>query len=853
VLRATLKGLLAKKLRLVLTATSVVLGVGFVAGTFVLTDTMNSAFDELFATGAEVSDVTVRAESAFEPTATGPGSGGGTEGRTTIPEDLLATVEGVPGVARVSGDVQGYAQMVDPATDEVIGGFGPPTIGGNWSPTGASVLEIRTGSEPTEPTEVVIDAATARSFDLSTGERIRILFEGPPEEFTIVGTAGFGTADNLGGATLALFETSTAQRVLGKEGVFDSIGVVAEAGMSPAALGERIQAALPRGVEALTTTAVADEQSEALQEGLGFFRIALLAFAGIALFVGAFIIFNTFSIIVAQRTRELALFRALGASRRQVTGSVMIEALVVGLLASATGIVVGIGIALLLQILLGAFGIDLPTTSLQVRPRTIVVALVVGTLVTLVSSLLPARRAARVAPIQAMRDAQQTSVDAGFGRRLVVGIVVTALGAGALLLGLFGNQADAGSLIGLGAAVVFVGIAILAPLVARPLARGIGGPIRALSVPAKLGRENAMRNPRRTAATASALMIGLGLVAMVTILTASLKASFDAALADSLRADFTLTTTSFIPFSPDVATRVRELPEVGAVSEFRQGGFRVSGSDSFLTGVDPSTIEQVAELEIASGSSQALSGSDGVLVFSDLAEEKGWSTGDDVAAAFATAGRVDLPIVGIFGENRLVGGDFVVSLETYERYFTEQLDAFVMVTAAAGSTPADARLAIQGAVEDFPNIEVQDQAAFREQQAGFINQLLGLVTALLAMAILIALFGIVNTLSLSIFERTRELGLLRAVGMTRIQVKRMVRWESVIISILGAVFGIAIGVFFGWALQQALAPEGVTELEIPVPQLVSYLVIAGLAGVLTAVFPARRAARLDVLQAISYE
>jgi putative ABC transport system permease protein len=850
VLRTTLKDLMARKRRLIRTALSIVLGVGFVAGTFVLTDTMNEAFDDLFTQVASGSDVIVRSVSAFDASEAGPGGGGGAE-RSPVPEDLVATVEAVPGVAAAEGGVGGYAQMVDPATGEAIGGVGPPTLGTNWNVVANASLELRSGSAPTGADDVVVDAATAKEHDLSVGQRIRILFQGPPGEFTISGVVGFGNADNLAGATLVLFDTPTAQRVLDREGEFDEIDVVAEPGVSEVELRNRIQQVLPDDVEAVTSAAVADEQSQQLKEALGFFRTTLLVFAFIALFVGAFVIFNTFSIIVAQRTRELALLRALGASSGQVLSSVVLEALIVGLVGSILGIVAGLGIAVLLQGLLAAFGIDLPSTSTQLEPRTIVVALLVGTVVTVVSSILPARRASRVAPLQAMRS-QEGAADGSLHRRLIAGGVVLGLGIASLLYGLFGNQSNAGALIGLGAAATFIGVSMLAPLVARRLAGAIGAPIRGLGVQARLGRENAMRNPRRTSSTASALMIGLGLVAMVAILSASLKASFDAALAETLKADFILSTSSFTPFSPDVAEQVAGVDGVQTVAQFRQGGFRVNDQTSFLTGTDPATLGAVTSIDLTSGSVDSLADDHTVLVHDLVAEDNGWTVGDEVPASFSTIGDTPLVVGGIFTENGVVG-DYVVSLDAYEGFFTQQLDSFAMVTVADGADPAAVQRGIEAVTEPFGNIEVQDQAAFREKQAGFINQLLGLVTALLFMAILIALFGIMNTLSLSILERTHELGLLRAVGMSRRQVKRMVRWESVIIAILGAVLGLAIGIFFGWSLQQAIANEGVTELRIPAGQLVIYLVIAGLAGVLAAIPPARRAARLNVLEAIAYE
>ncbi|GIU96499.1 MAG: ABC transporter substrate-binding protein [Actinomycetota bacterium] len=847
--RATWRSLLARKLRLLLTAGSIVLGVGFVAGTYVLTDTMNAAFEELFARAASGADLVVRSRQAFEDIAAGPGTGA-TEERRPIPEALLEEIASVPGVEIAAGDVSGAASIVDPDSDEVLGGLGPPTIGTNWTALADAVLTVREGRPPDGPGEVAIDAGSARTGEIGIGDRVPILTGTGREVFEVVGILGFGPADNLGGATLAVFDTETAQRLLDKEGVYDTITVKAEEDVDPVALRAAIQARLPKGLETVSSTDVADENAQALREGLGFFRTALLVFAAVALFVGGFLILNTFSIIVAQRTRELALLRTLGATRAQVLGSVVVEAAIVGVLASAVGVGAGVGIAIGLRGLLGAFGIDLPTTAIQLEPRTVVVSIAVGLGVTILAAVLPARHAARVAPLQALRDTA-AEASGSLARRALLGGAAALAGVGALAVGLFGSPSNPAVVVGVGAALTFAGVAVWSPFLARPVAGALGAPFERRSVPARLGRENARRNPRRTAATASALMIGLGLVSMVAILAASLKASLDEALRKTLKADLTLSTTSFTPFSPAVARRVAALPEVGAVGTFRQAGFKVDGDTSFLTGLDPSTVEAVTSLGVSAGSLADLRG-DAIAVASDVATERGWSVGDRVPAAFPSVGERPLRIVAIYDEDRLVG-DYVVPLETYEDLYVEQLDAFVLVRAAEGVATDEARRAVEAAVVGFPNVDVQDQAAFREKQAAFIDQLLGLVTALLMMAIVIALFGIVNTLGLSIYERTRELGLLRAVGMSRAQVRRMIRWEAVIIAVFGALLGLAVGIGFGWALRRALEPEGVTRLALPAAQLGAYLAAAALAGVLAAVWPARRASRLDVLASIAYE
>lgn len=842
--RATLRSLLDKKVRLALTALSVVLGVGFMAGTFVLTDTMTKAFDELIVTGTVGTDVLVRSRLGFE----GDGAAGVETQRKPLRDALLENVLQVDGVAGAYGDVAGIAQMIDPDTGEPIGTLGPPTLGSSWNDV-QQVFTIREGEPPSGFGEVAVDAASARSHGLEVGETIEVLSQGPPREFRISGVVGYGESDNLLGATIVLWDLPTAQIVLGRQGRLDTISVVADEGVRPEELAARVEAALPENAEVVTAATLADETQDQVREALGFFQTALLVFAVVALFVGAFIILNTFSIIVAQRTRELALLRALGASRRQVTASVVLEAGAVGVVAAILGVAAGVGIAIGLRAAFSAIGVDIPSTGMQLLPRTIVVSAVVGILVTVVASVVPARRAGRVAPIEALRESQQ-STDGASGRRLVVALAVTAVGVALLLAGLFVLDSNEALTVGVGAAVIFVGVALLSPAIARPVVRVLGWPIRRLGVPGKLGTENAMRSPRRTAATAAALMIGLGLVAFVTILSSSLKASLQLTLEETLKADFILSGTSFTGISPKAAEHIAEQPAVSAVAEFKQAGFQVDGDNAFVTGATVEALEQVVTLDMVEGDPAALG--DGILVHRDAAEARGLEVGDRLRVAFAETGPSDLPIVGIHGEDSLVG-EYVISLETFDANFTGLLDTFVLVKGAEGVEVDAVRRAVEDTVAQYPNIDVQDQAGFREKQAGFLDQLLALVLVLLALSIVIALFGIVNTLSLSIYERTRELGLVRAVGMTRRQVRAMVRWESVIISILGALLGMLVGLFFGWAMQRALAPEGITVLSIPFGQLIPYLALAALAGILAAIFPARRAARLDILQAIAYE
>jgi putative ABC transport system permease protein len=843
VFRAALRSVLARKVRLLLTGIAVLLGVSFVAGTYVLTDTMTRAFDDLVDSGYASIDVLVRNENAFTAQTSS------LEERESMPESVLPTVESVPGVAEAVGDVIGYAQIVDPATGKVIGTFGPPTAAASWNTL--SGFTIESGSPPEGDDQVVIDSGTAGANDIRVGDRVEIVFEGPPGEFEVVGVAGYGDGGSLFGATYALFDLPTAQRVLGREGELDSISVVAADGESGTALARRITEALPQGTEAVPAATVISEQQDQISQGLGYLQTAFLVFAYVALFVGAFIIFNTFAIIVAQRTRELALFRALGASGGQVMLTVVVEALIVGIVASAVGVVAGIGIAIALKGLLSSLGIDLPSSGTVIQLRTVIVSVLIGTIVTVVAAIVPARRAARIAPIEALREAQdQPGRSLRF--RLVSGAIVLALGVAPLAYGLFGRPADALLFVGIGVALTFVGVAMLTPLIARPVAAGIGLPIRRTGVPGKLGRENSMRNPRRTAATASALMIGLGLVVFVAVFGASAKASTTVVLERTLKADFILTSPTFSGFSISAAEEVRAVPGVETVSEVRQAEAKVEGGTVFVTGLDPATFDAVSELGVVEGSLADLVAPDTIAIHEDISASEGWDIGDTVTVEWPSTGRVELETAVIYAENGLIG-DWATSLDTYDANVAQELDLFVLAKAGDGANVTSVRSDLEDALEPYPNIEVQDQAEFRDMYATFLNQVLNLVTALLLFAVIIALFGVMNTLYLSIYERTRELGLLRAVGLTRRQTRSMVRWEAVIVSAMGALFGVVIGIAFGWALQQALEPEGFSELGIPGGQLVIYVVFAAVLGVVFAIFPARRAAKLNVLEAISYE
>ena len=848
-LRATIKSLLARKLRLVLTALAVVLGVGFTAGTYVLTDTALKSFDDLFGSVYAGTDVVVQAASSFTPTGGGGSGGGGGSERKPIPESLLPKVRAVDGVRAADGDVASLAKIIDPATDKVIQNGGAPTIGNSWDPDVTS-LTVVDGSGPSGPRQVAVDAGTAESHHLSVGQQIRIQTPTGVGTFTISGIVKFGTSNSLLGATLALFDLPTAQKLFDREGTFDFNYVASDDGVTPDALAKRISAILPKGYQAITGASAASEQQDQVNQGLGFLRTGLLVFGFVALFVGAFIIFNTFNIVVTQRSRELALFRALGASRRQVLTSVMIESAVVGLVASIGGIFMGILLAIGLKALLASLGLELPPTALVISTRTIVLSLVLGTGITVAAALSPARRASRVAPVEALRESVAPSTS--IRRRAIVGSIVTALGIAAVGSGLFAHVSNAGLVVGLGAALTFLGVAALSPLFARPLAAGIGRPFRR-RIAGKLGSENANRNPRRTASTAAALMIGLGLVAFVAVFAASLKASATATLDKVLRADLTLNASQFSPFSPQLARDLTKDPDFSIVSPLRQVEAKAGSSDTFVVGIDPGTIQDVANVEMDSGNVAGLSQPNTVIVSKTEADGKNLAAGDTVDMRFAATGTQPMKVVGTYEPNQLFN-DYAISLDTYDANVEQILDQAVFLNVAPGVSIDAARANLEeGALKDYPDVQVSDQEQFKQQQLKAIDQVFAIVYVLLFLSVIISLFGIVNTLGLSIYERIRELGLLRAVGMSRTQVKRMIRVEAVIIAVLGAVLGLAIGILFGWAMVQALKDVGIDRLTIPVGELIFMLIVAGLLGVVAAIWPARRAAKLNVLEAISYE
>ena len=845
--RVTLKSLLARKLRLLLTALAVVLGVAFVSGTLILGDTMNKTFDNLFATAYSGTDVGVRGESAFDVNVAEGGESA--ESRAPVPSSVLEAVRGVDGVETAVGDTFGFAQIVTPA-GEVVETSGAPTIGGSWlGETPLNPYVLQDGAAPGGAGEVLVDETTAADNDLQVGDRIQVLTQTGPLDETISGLVSFGESGSLAGATVTLFDPQTAQAELGEPGTYTEVLALGDGSVDDATLRDRISEVLPPRTEALTGQQLAAADSGDIKSALSFFSTFLLVFATIAIFVGSFIIFNTFSMRVAQRSRELALLRALGASRRQVNRAVILEAAVVGVIGSTLGLGLGVLLSIGLQQVIGIFLGDLPTDGLVFQGSTVLWAYLTGVVVTIVSAVAPARRATHIPPVAALRD-DVALPESSLRRRALVGTAMLAVGIAAMVSGLVG---EAGILwVGLGALGIFLGVAMLSPFLSRPVVGGVGSLLPRVWGPiGRLARENARRNPRRTAATASALMIGLALVSAGGVLASSIVKSANGIIDRSVGADFIVTADNFMPIPSDVAEEIRSVDGVDAVTSFRSGQAQVGKSVVSLQGVTADTVDRTLKLTVVTGDVESLADEDTMLVDKDVAKEKGWKVGDEVPTTFGKTGDTDLVVGGTYEQNQ-IAGDYLIGLETYDANYSQRLDEVVAMTIKPDADPDEVRSELQSTA-DSSNLQIRDQSEFKDEQRNQINQLLGFIFVLLALAVLIAALGIVNTLALSVIERTREIGLLRAVGMGRRQVRRMVRLESVVIAVFGTLLGLVLGVALGSALVTALSGEGIDELVIPYGQLVAYLVVGALIGVLAAVWPARRAARLDILGAITTE
>ncbi|MCH8984511.1 MAG: ABC transporter permease [Acidobacteria bacterium] len=848
-LRVTLKGLWAHKLRLSLTALAIVLGVGFIAGTFVYTDTIAKAFDGIFEDAFRGVDIVISADSELQF-----GEG------VYLPEAEILALGEVEDVDELVPFLQGLGVVILDKDGEPIGGGGPPQFAFSFTETDVDSggFSLRSGRYPQGPEEVVIDARTATDHNFAIGDTVFVVAPARPERgYTLVGIAGFGELDNLGGATSALFDLDTIQALLDREDQLTGASIQVAPGASVDEVIASLEPSLPEGARALSGQSAAEEQAVEIQEGLAFFNTFLLTFGFIALFVGTFIIANTFRITVTQRTRELALLRALGASARQVNRMVLIEAVVIGIVASVVGIAAGFGLALLLKTVFEAFGFALPTAAPTLQLRTIVVALVVGVGVTVISAILPARRASRLPPIAALRQDLVAPRRKALTTRAIVGSIVTVSGLSVLFFGLFVSL-DAGPpeivYVGVGAAIVFIGVSILSPLFARPVARLIGWPfVKLYRLPGKLAQENAIRAPRRTSATAAALMIGVTLVTLASVMAASINQTIDELIGSDIEADVIIRSTSeFDPtasFTPELADRAAKDESVDEVSRQQTGVALFNETETFVIGIEPNYPDF---FPVDSSEGNLNPGPNEVVIERTISDVNELPIGSELQLSFESTGPTTFTVVGIASGDTWTDVIAISQADWVENYEIES-DTQVFVRAASGFTPEEVQTRLTALAEDVPTAQVQTFDELADDVAEQINGLLNLITGLLGLAVIIALIGVTNTMTLSVFERTREIGLLRAVGLSRRQTRRMVRAEASIIAVFGAVLGILIGVFFAWAILLALADQGFTAFVIPIGTLTLWILATGLLGVVFAILPAWRASRLDVLEAIAYE
>ena len=850
--RFALRGLLSRKLRTALTAVAIVLGVAMISGTYVLTDSIDRAFDRIFTDIREGSNAVITGKSAFDLS---EGSG---VTEPTFAESLLPEVQALPAVAAAEGSVDSDAtQLIGDDGKAVVYG-GAPNLGFSIANPSSpfNPLTLVDGNWP-GPNEVVVDRETAAKEDFEVGELIGVQVEGPVQELAVSGIIQFSSGLTIGGATLAGFDLATAQRLMEKDGSLDEIAVAAKQDATEQELVSQIEDVLPAGTQVKTGSEQAQADAEETNEFITFLQGFLLAFGGIALFVGSFVIANSLSITIAQRTRELATLRTLGASRRQVLGSIIVESLVVGVVASVIGLFLGLLLAKGLFWLFDAVGFTLPNTGLVFEPRTIVVALAAGILVTLLASLRPATRATRVPPIAAVREGS-TLPPGRFARyRWIGAVLMTVAGFAALLYGLFGSGLDTTQVLiwmGLGALLVFLGVALFSSRLVRPLARVLGAPAAAVGGAAgQLARDNAQRNPQRTASTAAALMIGLALVTLVATLAAGIVNSFESAVNDLFTGDYAITAqNNFSPIPTDAAEAAAQAPGVTAIGNVRTGEVLVFGGPTFATAVDPGMAD-VIDLEWKEGSQEVFStlGEDGVFVDDGTADDEGLELGSSVTVTFPDGTSRRFAVEGIFDPPAAGSpfGEVTISSAVWDEQIPSPRNLFSFLRMEGGATDAN-QAALDTALGDFPNAKAQTRQAFIDNQISGLSAILNILYVLLALSILVSLFGIVNTLVLTVFERTREIGMLRAIGMTRRQIRRMIRHESVITALIGAAVGIVLGVVLAALL---IWRVDFIEFSFPTVQVIVFVIAAIVVGIVAAIFPARRAAKLDPLEAIAYE
>ncbi|ELP64349.1 ABC transporter permease [Streptomyces turgidiscabies] len=854
-LKATLRSFLAHKGRLLLSALAVVLSVAFVAGSLIFSDTVTRTFDRLFASTS--ADVTVDPRKDFESSVP--------SGETlTLPASLARQVAGVAGVANAHADasVQNIT-VVDDHNKSVSPTSGAPTIATDWYRTDRSPVELTSGHLPKGDGEALLDADTADSKDVGIGDTLTVHAQPGSFKVRIVGIATFTTTNP--GAALLFLDTKTAQtRLLGAPDRATSISVTAASGVGDAELKSRIARQIGTTDYELKTAA---EQAESAAAQLGGFldvvKYVMLGFAGIAVLVGVFLIVNTFSMLIAQRTRELGLLRALGADRRQVRRSVLTEAVLLGLVGSTLGLASGIGLAAGLIQLLSAIGMNLRSADMAVSWVTPVSAYAVGLGVTFVAAYLPARRAAVVSPMAALQDAEIAGVGRPLRVRAVVGAIVGALGAAALVgCATADETSTSASLLGLGVVLTLVATVIAGPLLVRPVIRVLGGAFPALFGPVgRMSQRNALRNPRRTGATAAALMVGLALVGGMSVASASMSKSFDEQIDRTLGADFVLQNDNLVPFPREVTDKVRATDGVGLVVRQRFVPLAVRLPDgkrleTTAAGYD-TRLDDVAHVAYAQGDTAAALADGHLAMSADYAKDHDVRVGTVLPVEFPDGGRTELTVGALTDQDTADGfgtrGGIYFGIAVAERYVPGGQESALYVNATAGTSAGELRPALERTLEPYPQIKVRDQADYKELIRNQIAVLLYLVYALLGLAIVIAVLGVVNTLALSVVERTREIGLLRAIGLSRRQLRRMIRLESVVIAVFGAVLGLGLGLVWGVCIHRVLALQGMEALAIPWGTIVLVVVGAAVVGIVAALLPALRASRMNVLAAIAHE
>ncbi|GAA3800410.1 ABC transporter permease [Streptomyces phyllanthi] len=854
-LKATLRNFLAHKGRLLLSALAVVLSVAFVAGSLIFSDTVSRTFDRLFASTS--ADVTVTPREDLDsqiPSGATP----------TVPASLAERVARVDGVAdtHVDASVEGVT-VVDSDNESVGPTTGAPTIVTNWYVTDRSPVKLTSGHAPEGPGQALLDADTAKNKSVKIGDTLTVLAQPGSFKVEVVGIATFTTTNP--GAALLFLDTPTAQtELLGSSDAATGISVTTAPGVSDAVVKQRIADELGRNAYEYQT---ADEQAESAAADLGGFldvvKYVMLGFAGIAVLVGIFLIVNTFSMLIAQRTRELGLLRALGADRRQVRRSVLVEATLLGLVGSTLGLAAGIGLAFGLIALMSAFGMNLKSTEIVIGVATPVSSYVVGVGVTFVAAYLPARRAAAVSPMAALADAEIAGVGRPLRVRAVVGSVVGAAGAAALVgCAVSTDTGSAASLLGLGVVLTLIATVIAGPLLVRPVIRVLGGAFPALfGTIGRMSQRNALRNPRRTGATAAALMVGLALVGGMSVASASMTKSFDQEIDRTLGADFVVQNQNFMPFPQEVTDKVRDTDGAGLVvrQRFAPVAVRLPDGDRIKTtaaAYDP-RLDEVANVTYARGDTAAALADGAIAMDVDFARDHDVTIGSTIPVEFQAGRKTELKVAALTDQGTSDGfgmqGGLYFGFGTVEKYVPDGQDSALYVNAAAGTGPDQLRSRLEASLDPYPQVQVRDQADYKELVRGQIAVLLYLVYALLGLAIVIAVLGVVNTLALSVVERTREIGLLRAIGLARRQLRRMIRLESVVIAVFGAVLGLALGLVWGVCVQQVLALQGMKALAIPWGTVVAVVVGSAVVGIVAALLPALRASRMNVLAAIAHE